>query len=524
MADILTRDMLHPFTGTDVAHVVAERARTRADHPFLVWEPFEGNAKTWTYARFAEDVARLAAGLKARGVRVGDRVLIHLDNSPECLLAWYACAHLGAVAVTTNTRSVADELSYFIDFAETVGAITQPKFARLVKECGPNLGWIAVTETDGGAAPEVDTSDFDTFASLYGDANDAPLRAPDPLLRVGIQFTSGTTSRPKGVVWTHANALWGGKLCAIHQWLDEDDVHLCYLPLFHTNAQSYSVLATLWVGGTLVVQPRFSASRFWDVSIRHKCTWTSMVPFCVRALGSHPLPDKHFYRFWGNGIANPPWDPHYKVRTIGWWGMTETITQGIVSDPHEETPSLSIGKPSPAYEIAIVDDEGAAVGPGETGNLLIRGVRGLSLFLEYLKNPAATEDSFTEDGFFKTGDRVTLLPTGHIAFADRDKDMLKVGGENVAASEIERVIMTVEGIQECAVVGKRDEMLDEVPVAFLLVPGGVDAARARLADDVLTACRENLADFKVPREVRILGEFPRATLEKIAKAKLKELL
>jgi crotonobetaine/carnitine-CoA ligase len=524
MTRMLTADMPHPFTGTDVAHVVAERGRTRGDHPFLIWEPFTGEAETWSYARFAEDVTRLAAGLKARGVRVGDRVLIHLDNSPECVLAWYACAHLGAVAVTTNTRSVADELSYFIDFAEVVGAITQPKFAGLVKECGPNLGWIAVTETDGGEAPEAAAAGFDTFLSLYGNAKDAPLRAPDPLLPVGIQYTSGTTSRPKGVVWTHANALWGGKMCAIHEWLNEDDVHLCYLPLFHTNAQSYSVLASLWVGGTCVIQPRFSASRFWDVSLRHQCTWTSMVPFCVRALGAQPLPEKHFYRFWGNGVANPPWDPHFGIKTIGWWGMTETITQGIVSDPHEETPSLSIGKPSPAYEVAVVDDDGAPVAPGETGNLLIKGIRGLSLFVEYLKNPQATEESFDAKGFFITGDRVTLLPSGDLQFADRDKDMLKVGGENVAASEIERVIMTVEGIQECAVVAKRDEMLDEVPVAFLLVPGGEEAAREGLADEVLATCRAKLADFKVPREVRILGEFPRSTLEKIAKAQLRELL
>ncbi len=325
-------------------------------------------------------------------------------------------------------------------------------------------------------------------------------------------------------MWTHANALWGAKMCAVNEELTGDDVHLVYLPLFHTNAQSYSVLSTLWVGGTIVVQPRFSASRFWPVSLKHRCTWTSMVPFCLRALAEHPVPEKHHYRLWGNGVASLPSDAHFRVRTIGWWGMTETITHGIVSDVHVPAPAMAIGKPSTAYEIAIVNDDGTPTPVGETGALLIRGIPGLSLFKEYLNNPDATDASFDENGFFITGDRVQLLADGYIRFADRDKDMLKVGGENVAASEIERVVMTVGGIQECAVVARKDKMLDEVPVAFLLVPGGEAAAPADLKEKVMAACRQGLADFKVPREVRIVGEFPRSTLEKIAKAELRKLV
>lgn len=517
---------VHPFSGFDVPRLLAHHAATRPDHPFLVWEPFEGPSRIWTYAEFADDVVRIAAGLKARGVKFGERVLIHLDNCPESLIAWYASAHLGAVAVTTNARSVGDELAYFSAHAGVVGAITQPKFAELVQANCRDIKWLAITETDNGApaAPGHRPQRAESFAALHGDAATVPMRAADPMANVGIQYTSGTTSRPKGVVWTHANALWGAKLCAMHETLTPDDVHLVYLPLFHTNAQSYSILATLWVGGTAVVQPRFSASRFWEVSLRHRCTWTSMVPFCVRALMGQEVPATHRYRLWGNGVASLPTDAHFRVRTIGWWGMTETITHGIVSDPFVPAPAMSIGKPAPAYEIAILDEDGRPTEMGGTGALLIKGVPGLSLFKEYLDNPQATRSSFDEKGFFITGDRVTLMEDGYIRFADRDKDMLKVGGENVAASEIETVIMGVGGVQECAVVGRKDPMLDEVPVAFLLVPGGAAAAPGDLKERVMAACRKSLADFKVPRDIRIVDTLPRSTLEKIAKAELRKVL
>jgi crotonobetaine/carnitine-CoA ligase len=207
--------------------------------------------------------------------------------------------------------------------------------------------------------------------------------------------------------------------------------------------------------------------------------------------------------------------------------MTETISHGILSCRHWPSPSLAIGRPAPEYGIAIVDDderpvaEARATLPGGSGQLLVRGVRGLSLFAEYLGNAAATAASYTADGWFRTGDRVDLLDDGSIRFGDRTKDMLKVGGENVAASEIERVIAAVPGVGECAVVARRHRMLDEVPVAFVLPAA---AAPADLAERVAAACSVRLADFKRPHEVRLVDALPRSTLEKIAKAELRRRL
>jgi crotonobetaine/carnitine-CoA ligase len=164
------------------------------------------------------------------------------------------------------------------------------------------------------------------------------------------------------------------------------------------------------------------------------------------------------------------------------------------------------------------------VEPGETGELTIRGIPGVSLFKEYLNNPEATAASYDDAGYFKTGDRVGLLADGFIRFGDRSKDMLKVGGENVAASEIEQAIMTLPEVAEVAVVGRKHKMLDEVAVAFVLPRAGLAAAAPDLAERVIATCRAKLASFKVPAEVRLVDALPRSTLEKIAKAELRQWL
>ena len=514
---------VQPFAAQDIRTLLEAQAQLRRDHPFLVWRPFSGPGRQWTYGQFLETVRRFAAGLHGRGVRAGDRVLVHLDNCPETIIAWFGCAWLGAVAVTTNAKSSGDELSYFAGHSGAVAGITQPKFAQLVASSCRDLRWLAITETDNGDDPGASRPEpSQSFERIDGDPATLPGRAHDPMAPFSVQYTSGTTSRPKGVLWTHANALWGARVNAEHETLRPDDVHLVALPLFHTNAQAYSVLATLWAGATAVILPRFSSSRFWQVSLEHRCTWFSMVPFCARALMDLEVP-RHHYRLWGSGVCEPPTDAHFRVKTVGWWGMTETITHGTIGNVGFPSASLSMGRPAPEYQIRVTVD-GRPAQPGETGDLTIRGIRGLSLFAEYLDNPQATADAFDADGFFHTGDRVTVGPDGWLYFADRSKDMLKVGGENVAASEIERVIMTVPGVVEAAVVARKDRMLDEVPVAFVRAPEVPPAGRDALGRAVEDACRAALADFKRPREVRIVDELPRSTLEKIAKAELRKLL
>ncbi|HEU0150585.1 MAG TPA: AMP-binding protein [Bradyrhizobium sp.] len=511
-----------PFAGLDVPWLLRMRSETRRDHPFLISAPFDQPARHWSYGEFHDRVGALAAGLIRRGVKPGETVLIHLDNCIEAMLAWFACVELGAIAVTTNTRSVAAETAYFAGHCRAVAAITQPAYAEMISAHCKELRWIAVISHDPGQPGSKPVSHGDRFESLFADSADRPRRPADPLAPCSVQYTSGTTSRPKAVLWTHANALWGAKVNAAHQDLHAGDVHQSYLPLFHTNALAYSMLASLWVGASCIIQPRFSASRFWRVALEHGATWTSTIPFCMKALLDQEIPENHKFRLWGTAVCEPPAFSRFGVKIIGWWGMTETITHGIIGEVDQPNTPMAIGRAAPEYTIRITDDDGQPTDVGETGNLAIRGVPGLSLFSEYLYNEAATRDSFDAHGFFLTGDRVTRLENGFIKFGDRAKDMLKVGGENVAASEIEQVIITVPGVRETAVVAKKHPMLDEVPVAFVIPQAGI--APDELEARVLATCRASLADFKVPCEVRLVDEMPRSTLEKVAKAELRKMV
>src|SRR5215218_5047279 len=163
-----TTSAAYQFHGQDVGWLLDHWAANRGNHPFLVWEPRDGATKTWTYAEFAESTKQVAAGLAARGIAEGDAVLIHADNCPEGVIGWYATARLGAIAVTTNTRSVAAELEYFITHSGAKGAITQPQYASLVQEAGSGLKFVVVTEDNSGGAPTPEQAGhgLDPFSTL----------------------------------------------------------------------------------------------------------------------------------------------------------------------------------------------------------------------------------------------------------------------------------------------------------------------------------------------------------------------
>ena len=513
------------FHGRDVGWLIERRAAERSDHPFLVWQPKAGPARTWTYAEFAAASAEVARGLIARGVGVGDAVLIHAENCPEAVIAWYAVARLGGIAVTTNTRSVAAELSYFIEHSGAVGAITQPKLAAVVAEAGPDLAWTVVTEDNSGepAGSDEAAHGFEPFEALMGDPGALPALEADPLRPVSIMFTSGTTSKPKAVVHTHGNVLWSATVNPPNIDFGPDDTYMCYLPFFHINTQGWAMWTVLGAGGTVVLQPKFSASRFWEVIAAHEVTHLSLIPFVFKAVGAEPIPEQHTVRVGVFGLIMPFLDEWLGMRVMAAYGMTELVTHCVRSDPNEVYPDMAMGRVAPGYELMIINHgTGRPAEVGEMGELWIRGVRGISVFQEYLNNPEANDKMFTDDGWCRTGDVVRLEADGNIFYCDRDKDALKVGGENVSAREVEDVCRTVPGIDDIAVVAKSHEMLDMVPVVFVIRTETAEP-EAIMSDAIIAACRSVLADFKVPRAVYFVEEFPLAELGKISKKDLREL-
>jgi carnitine-CoA ligase len=495
--------------GQDIPWLLQHWAERKPDHPFLVWDPRDGGGRTWTYAQFVTDVRRLAAGLAGRGIGKGDKVLVHADNCPEAVLAWYACAWLGAVGVTTNTRSVAAEVGYFVDKARCVAAVVQDQYEPLVREAAPGLRWVVTTGS---------------LETLYGEESAAPVREPEPMLPAGILFTSGTTSKPKAVVHTHANAIWSSRITPRNIDLNGDDIYLVYLPFFHVNAQSWSIWAVLGVGATVVLTPKWSTSGFWPAVQAHGVTHISLMPFVFSAFQLPDVPKEHTLRAGVFGLILPEVDAWLGIRVYACYGMTETVTHAITGRPQEGWPRSSMGHPTPGYEVLVVSKEtGEPVPQGETGELWVRGTRGVQLFLEYFDNPEANQASFTEDGWFRTGDLVKVVEGGNVVYTDRDKDLIKVGGENVSAREVEDVCRTVPGVADVAVVGKKHEWLDAVPVAFVVKGPGAAEDDSAFEKALVETCARQLADFKVPRAVYVVDDFPRATLEKVAKNVLREM-
>lgn len=471
--------------------------RADSDRPALTWVPFDGPTQSWTYRELIHEITSTAAGLQDMGARRGSVVGLLMDNRPDMAIGWFAAIASGASALSINARSGGGEVAWIVEHSGASILLADESHDELARDSVPPGTHVINTSS----------------ALPHGENWSQP--DTDPRALASIQYTSGTTSRPKGVRWTHANCLWAAQVNAHHQELSETDVYLITLPLFHTNALAYQLLAALHVGAHVVLQPRFSSSRFWEISTAHGCTWTGVVHFIVRALREVPVPTHHMYRGWAGSTVMHAESTSAHIAITGWFGMTETISHPIYVPPSHvlEYPADSIGRVAPEYTVRIDEDSPAS------GELWVQGVRGITLFDGYLHDDNATSRVLMEDGWFRTGDRVRVDNAGNFFFVERIGDVMKVGGENVSAGEIERVLAAVPGVREVAVVASPDPMLGQVPVAFVICDhlDGLELELRRIAG-------AELADFKRPREYRFVTDFPRATLNKVSKSKLREQL
>ncbi len=398
-------------------------------------------------------------------------------------------------------------------------AITTPEFADrfdVVRDQLPALRSLIIV---GGAE-----SGFSELAAS------APLTEPaavDSEAPLEILFTSGTTSAPKGVVLTHANWLWSGER-ATHWLRIEPEDRLCSaLPLFHVNAQTFTLMASLTVGATAIFLEQYSASRFTGQLRHHRATCVSLVAVVVRTLLAQPATaadrDHQLRRVnYAINVSTPEkeaFEQRFGVELLNGYGLSEAMTEVTVCPVFGPRRWPSIGQPAFGREVRLVDASGVEVPTGEVGEITVRGVPGRTIMQEYYKDPEATAQTIV-DGWLHTGDNGYFDEAGYLYFFDRGKDVIKRAGENVSASEVELTLAAHPAVALAAVIGIPDAFRDEAVAAFIVTHAGTTLTE----EQVVAHCAERLAPFKVPTVIEFRDELPLTSIGKVEKRQLRALV
>ena len=337
-------------------------------------------------------------------------------------------------------------------------------------------------------------------------------------------FTSGTTGIPKGVEITQANYAFAGATMARASGLEAHHRQLVVLPLFHANAQYYSFASAIWVGASVALMSSFSASGFLAQAARYQATHASLFAAPIRMIlsrGSTPVPGVSLVNCWyAMNISNTQLASMTELlgcvpRQL--YGMTETIP-AVLTDRAQGPVASSMGFVTAGCEVEILRPDGSKADIGEVGEIAVRGERGITLFSGYLDDPTTTSASFRTT-WFLTGDRASQDHHGRFYFDGRHSDVLKVSGENVSIVEVEQVLSSHPAVLEAAVVGRADEVLDEVPVAFVVA---ADATSPPTLDELHRWCANRLTKSKRPRDITLVDALPRTSVGKIRKFLLRD--
>jgi len=479
------------------------RAARAPDRPWLF---FEGDS--WTLADVASQVESFAVGLTERGVVQGDRVALLLGNRPETLFAWFGANRLGAIAAPLNQALKAPELAALL-------RLTRPR-VLVVDEHRP-LAEAACQAVEAGARPTL-VGAGDLAASGRG----APRGEVGPDDVAVLIATSGTTGSPKAVMQTHRTYALTAEAFPAWLGLSGDDRLLAALPLFHINAQAYSTMGALGVGGGLALLGKFSASRFWEDARRLGATQVNVVGAMMHILlAGQPRPSdrEHALRIGYAALALPEaqhraFEERFGLAMTVGYGMSET-TFGTVW-PRDRAPrygTMGLLRQHPRLgeinRARVVQDDGADAPDAEAGELWLANpatMRG------YWEEPEQTAAALSQ-GWLHTGDVVRRDGDGWFTFVSRKKDMIRRRGENIAAAEIENVLLAHPAVGEAASIGVPSELGEDEIVAYVAPRQGsvIDVEALR------EWARERLADFKVPSKIHVRDALPRTATERVAK-------
>ncbi|HVO53229.1 MAG TPA: AMP-binding protein [Solirubrobacterales bacterium] len=495
-----------------VGDLIRAGARRHPERELLVFEDAAGTAHSFSWTEVLAHSRGAATAIARAGVGRGDRVHLHLRNRPEFLFAWFGAALLGASIVPTNSEASVEEMAYIVGHAATRISIAEDAGREAV---------LAARARAGAAGPVLRCEEVGRLAAEAAGIEEAEV---EPGEELGVIYTSGTTSRPKGVIVTHANYVYAGEVVAKAFALRPEDRLIVALPLFHANAQYYSTMGALSAGATIVLLPRFSASCFVDQCRRHRATVASLFAAPIRMLlAQEPRPDWREHRlrlvlFAQNLSATELalWEERVGAPLLRLYGMTETIGPPLANPIWGDRRADALGRVTLGYACRVVGEGGGEAAAGEPGELHVGGIPGVSLTPGYLSDPEATAAALV-DGWIRTGDVVRVDGDGFFSFVDRRKDMIKRAGENVAAGEVEAVLLDHPGVTDAAVIGVADPIRDEAIVAFAVLGEG----RSPRPADLVEWCSERLSRFRVPEEVRLVAELPRTSVGKVQKHVLK---
>ncbi len=497
-------------------------------NPFLIvpsrperaWLP---GGLTLTYGRVASIVAALSAHYAAAGIGHGDRVALLLENRPDFVMHFLALNALGAGIVPVNPDYRHDELLYQMDHSEAALAV-------VVSDRVDDLE--AVARDMSRALPIIDVATFIDRSLPIARPRSGRTQAPAGDTECALLYTSGTTGQPKGCRLTNDYFLIAGQgylnhggLAAIRQGLER---FYNPLPLFHMNHLAVTTTCAILSANALVLTERFSPSRWWNEVAESRATIIHYLGIVAPTLLNQPaVPEErnHAVRF-GLGAGVEPllhkaFEDRFGFPLIEVWGMTETGRLFVNHTEPRLTATRAFGRPYDGLEARVVDDQDNAVPTGTPGELLVRHAATAprhGFFSGYLKDDAATEQAW-RGGWFHTGDIVTQDGTGMLFFVDRQKNMIRRSGENIAAAEVEAVLQAHEAVAQVAVIPVKDEIREEEVFACIVPMPGV-LANAPLADALFHHCNARLAYFKAPGWLLFLDTLPTTGTQKVQKTQI----
>jgi fatty-acyl-CoA synthase len=494
---------------------------------------------TWTYAEFFSRARRLASALAGRGIERGDTVAVLLPNVPPMLEAHYGVPMAGAVLNAINTRLDAAIIAFILDHGEAKALIVDREYSKVVKEalalCKAKPLVIDYDDPEfSGSGERLGGIEYEDL--LREGSADFGWRAPeDEWDAISLNYTSGTTGDPKGVVYHHRGAYLLAIANVITCAMEKHPVYLWTLPMFHCNGWCFPWTLSV-VAGTHVCLRAVRAAPIFDAIANHKVTHLCGAPIVMATLldaaphEKKPLP--HVVEF-VTAAAPPPESVLAAMKAAGFnvthvYGLTETYGPATVNDWHRGWNALTAAdqaakkaRQGVAYPVLdaldVLDPETMQPVPrdGETlGEVMFRGN---VVMKGYLKNAASTEKAFA-GGWFHSGDLGIIHPDGYIQLKDRSKDIIISGGENISSIEVEDALYKHPAVGAVGVVAKPDDKWGETPCAFVELKPGAAAS----ADELVTWCKKHLASYKCPRHI-VFAEIPKTSTGKIQKFKLREM-